>query len=198
MGFTCYHATRAAAIHVELYGVPVGGAPFPLQVLPSATFAAKSVVTGLARVIRAGGALRFGLQARDRYGNDRWDGGDAVRVLLSACTRPEDGARAEARPTSRSQRRTSAGVASCAQALDGGDVDARGGGAAGGSDDDGGRGRGGDRRGRGGGRARGGVARAALGGAVAGQSRCDEGSGVAGSRRASGEGCSRQRTASAR
>ena len=34
--FTAYHATRAAAVHIELFGTPIAGAPYPCVVLPAA------------------------------------------------------------------------------------------------------------------------------------------------------------------
>ena len=80
--FTAFHATRSAAIHIELFDTPIGGAPYGCVVLPAPTNAAKSVVSGLARVVRAGDALRGTLQARDRFGNERWAGGDRVRLMV--------------------------------------------------------------------------------------------------------------------
>ena len=80
--FTAFHASRAAAVHIELFNVPICGGPFPCCVLPAATNAAKSIVSGLARLVRAGEPNTFLLRTRDRFGNDRWSGGDSVRVLL--------------------------------------------------------------------------------------------------------------------
>ena len=86
--FTSFHATRSAAVHVELFGVPIGGAPYACTVLPAATNAAKSVVRGLERFVRAGDALSFSLRTRDRFGNDRWSGGDGVRIMLLRASTP--------------------------------------------------------------------------------------------------------------
>ena len=101
--FTSFHATRAAAVHIELFGVPIGGAPFPCTVIPAATNAPKSVVTGLVQSVRAGEPLRFSLQARDRFGNVRWGGGDLVRLMLLRDSTP-GGSLGGAAPTKAAQR----------------------------------------------------------------------------------------------
>jgi len=80
--FTCFHASRSAALHVDLFGTPVGGAPYACTVLPAATHAARTVVSGLLRSVRAGEPMRGSLRLHDRFGNARWSGGDVVRMLL--------------------------------------------------------------------------------------------------------------------
>ena len=59
-----------------------------MKVLPAATNAAKSLVRGLERFARAGDALRFSLRTRDRFGNERWSGGDGVRLMLLRASTP--------------------------------------------------------------------------------------------------------------
>lgn len=94
--YTSVHATRSAAVHIELFGRPIGGAPFACTVLPAATCAAKSAVTGLLPHIRAGTPMQVALATCDRFGNPRWGGGDSVRVLLlRSADGDTDGALAE-------------------------------------------------------------------------------------------------------
>ena len=66
-------------LHVELFGTPIAGAPYPCTVMPAPTNAAKSVVSGLLGLVKAGEPMCFQLRTRDRYGNFRWSGGDLVR-----------------------------------------------------------------------------------------------------------------------
>ena len=43
--FTCTRATRSAAVHVELFGTPIGGAPYACTVLPGSTLPSKTTVS---------------------------------------------------------------------------------------------------------------------------------------------------------
>jgi len=43
--FTCTQATRSAAVHVELFGTPIGGAPYACTVLPGTTLPSKTTVS---------------------------------------------------------------------------------------------------------------------------------------------------------
>ena len=68
---------------------PIGGSPFAVEVLPAATRArACAVRVDSAAVLRAGQPVRVHIDARDRFFNNRIEGGDCLELLL----RPRAGA----------------------------------------------------------------------------------------------------------
>ena len=97
-------------LYVEIGGRPIHGCPFDILVSPAATDPTRCEVTldppqsplaptsssvpqaqaspqpshadGIAAPLLAGQPLRLRMRARDRFGNARGNGGDAVRVLL--------------------------------------------------------------------------------------------------------------------
>ena len=50
--------------------------------LPAATHAAKTTVSGMVRVLKAGESTSAKLRVHDRFGNARWSGGDLVRLMV--------------------------------------------------------------------------------------------------------------------
>ena len=63
--------------------LPIGGSPFAVEVLPAATRArACAVRVDSAAVLRAGQPVRVHIDARDRFFNNRVEGGDQLELLL--------------------------------------------------------------------------------------------------------------------
>ncbi|KAL1515338.1 hypothetical protein AB1Y20_001969 [Prymnesium parvum] len=82
LSFTSSRAGRAVALHIELFGQPICGAPFLVEIEPAPTDSRRSEVSGFVSRVVAGQRNCGVARMKDRLGNWRRRGGDAVWLLV--------------------------------------------------------------------------------------------------------------------